>query len=1675
MKTRIISFLLALVMLFSCLSLNIFAADVKDAPQTESETTTPMTEDDIKTFFEKNCIALPGNNKLTATEISELFESVGAVSAYTKLTGSNKARHISKDGKTSTSNTPTFLSSSEAYMDFELSVHGSQGGTFACGDTFETYFQFANSDYSSYAKAAASTADVRGKSAVFSLDFKFCDTYALSDEINVFVYRTYLAHKANSTTMTTLDVVPLTISDDGNLKVKSTGEVIANLKGKADYTNIAVHFFPKENKFDVYVDGVCKVQGVTMFTNTQIEQLTFEEGKTYKNGSTAITFTDLPKGNGDFLPSVIRIMQRSTTYHTGTCCDKTPSAFLSLSGDQYSLKNMIWYNSETYIGCAHKWSEYSHSHDLLTESQVLRATCEWCGKSEEKIVPVDKYLGSYDMDKNTISDKLTSGDIIINGNIDDDNNFGITNQKRKTGYIAAFVDYDGDTKATVGTDLILYATDLITKKTDTTESGTNSYLTWAAKIYSDSAATKLVDLSYKADADGNLVFNDANVQNFVGKPFYAALTGSTLKKTEEAFSPEVFTECTNGSNSYANLITFDEVGNAIWNGYTTGEYINKSLKDLITAENYLDLKAAGVIGAPYAITYDFRWHGTKAVGGLFEMPRFYKAGDTKTYVDASYNVSVAADGSFKYFDTETGEYVDTKIDLEVGEWYQITVYHTPRGLDGIRSNADDNTYHVLLNGKLVKTGIQAVADDQVGTWDYAYTDENGITHTDTISTVSDFTLGYFRAGQNKRGFDMDDLRIYRGSLLECAHKDANGAHTVKNGVCTTCKAELRPTIRCEMCNGYVIASDVLVVSRSASIGDSIAFNAYVKLDKEAADYGDAKLVLDTTAAGGSKKAEFAISELSPETEGENKGLYKITLPLRSIDMTREITVTYEAVGDTNTYPYKTTINDYLDELLATPQKTAVSDLVKAMKNYGSYAQIYFAGMNGNPEDLADILPNAKLSDNDKNAIDSVGAEDLAAYAPVITGNAVTVTEGKLVLTSHTEMKIYFKGSNNVKAYESVSEDATATETPLPIYNSEIPGEYYVILTEPTPLTFDKERTVVFKDGENQTTATLSVYSLLHLVITSTDSTAIPDSFKDLARSLYLLGEKAKEYKDMMEENTVPKKNWDDDGVLKILCVGNSFSVDACEWLAYIANGLGVEIEIGNLYIGGCDIDKHISVLTGNPPVDDEGNVATYTYYHFDNTEKTSVSKVDGAAALGYISENNWDFITLQQASKYTNLPEKHENLSELIEIVEGCNANAKIAWHMTWAYQEEYISEKMSSKVSQINMYNGIVSTVQSSVLPLIDLVIPTGTAIQNARTSSLGNDLTCDGLHLDKGVGRYIAGLTYFAALTGIDISRLEWVPPISDAYVAVDETARSIAIKSVRNAIEEPFDITSGETNMWLNGKKIIFIGNSYIYWGKTVLESSAKTQAARQNDQGYFYQLCKKMGVEVEVTNWTFGGHGVGSIFSDNCSHCSYDHKSYLEDRYYDYVVISPGAESNFDKTIIKVMDFFREANPNVKFIVMGTACAYGYNSTYSTDYCYQKDLLAGFEDQGILIADWGGLMDGILRGEYSVPNATQDYSINSFIVKDGKHGTMLTGYIQSMLIYSLLTGDSATTLPYDFCLDTSIRAEFDADRFISKNTTETYGTNFVEIFNSEADMNGLQQLVDWVLKNKPYRND
>ena len=118
-------------------------------------------------------------------------------------------------------------------------------------------------------------------------------------------------------------------------------------------------------------------------------------------------------------------------------------------------------------------------------------------------------------------------------------------------------------------------------------------------------------------------------------------------------------------------------------------------------------------------------------------------------------------------------------------------------------------------------------------------------------------------------------------------------------------------------------------------------------------------------------------------------------------------------------------------------------------------------------------------------------------------------------------------------------------------------------------------------------------------------------------------------------------------------------------------------------------------------------------------------------------------------------------------------------------------------------------------------------------------------------------------------------------------------------------------------LDGKRVIFIGNSHTYYGKTVINKSDVTQEARSNDKGMFYQLCKLNGAEVTVTNWTFGSHNLIDTFGD-CKKCDIkDHTAYLVDRKYDYVVIQEGSASGTPESFLSicgtVINFFKEANP------------------------------------------------------------------------------------------------------------------------------------------------------------------
>jgi len=282
-------------------------------------------------------------------------------------------------------------------------------------------------------------------------------------------------------------------------------------------------------------------------------------------------------------------------------------------------------------------------------------------------------------------------------------------------------------------------------------------------------------------------------------------------------------------------------------------------------------------------------------------------------------------------------------------------------------------------------------------------------------------------------------------------------------------------------------------------------------------------------------------------------------------------------------------------------------------------------------------------------------------------------------------------------------------------------------------------------------------------------------------------------------------------------------------------------------------------------------------------------------------------------------------------------------------------------------------------------------------------------------------------------------------------------------------------------LDGKKVIIIGNSYVYSGKMVdtVPASQYTQAARKGDKGYFYQLCKANGQEVNVTNWTFPGHSLSNLFKGNCGFSSCpakneNHEKHLTDRYYDYVIVSPSGGSSSAKTILTDFDyiirFFKKANPDVKIVCLANLGVHGYSS-YGTDFPEVYNNYKAIEEKGVIIADWGGLVARILKGIYTVPGATEEYTQNTFIIKDGYHPNALAGYITTLVAYCAVTGEKAEGQPYDFYDNTSLNSTFNMTTYVTSNYIRR-NTNFTRVFESAEDMKGLQQLTDKYLKEKPY---
>jgi hypothetical protein len=147
-----------------------------------------------------------------------------------------------------------------------------------------------------------------------------------------------------------------------------------------------------------------------------------------------------------------------------------------------------------------------------------------------------------------------------------------------------------------------------------------------------------------------------------------------------------------------------------------------------------------------------------------------------------------------------------------------------------------------------------------------------------------------------------------------------------------------------------------------------------------------------------------------------------------------------------------------------------------------------------------------------------------------------------------------------------------------------------------------------------------------------------------------------------------------------------------------------------------------------------------------------------------------------------------ESLPELVDYVKAhaTNRKMKLMLHQTWAYAMNSTHQAFPNyDKDQTKMYEAIVDAVtRAADLVGIDIIIPSGTAIQNGRTSCIGDHFNRDGYHLELTYGRYTAACTWFEKIFKKDVTRNSYAPAGVDPYKI--EIAKHAAHAAVLNPDE-------------------------------------------------------------------------------------------------------------------------------------------------------------------------------------------------------------------------------------------------------------------------------------------------
>lgn len=252
-------------------------------------------------------------------------------------------------------------------------------------------------------------------------------------------------------------------------------------------------------------------------------------------------------------------------------------------------------------------------------------------------------------------------------------------------------------------------------------------------------------------------------------------------------------------------------------------------------------------------------------------------------------------------------------------------------------------------------------------------------------------------------------------------------------------------------------------------------------------------------------------------------------------------------------------------------------------------------------------------------------------------------------------------------------------------------------------------------------------------------------------------------------------------IVRVLAIGNSFSEDAvCQNLYELATAEGQKCVIANMYIGGCSLERHLNNA--------RGNLKAYRY------QKIGLDglriQADSMMLSKALKDESWDYISLQQVSGLSGIYDSYTPyLPELIRYIKSfISPKTKLIWHQTWAYAQNSTHKDFQRyDCNQMKMYGNIMDASKKVMKEYgFSLIIPSGTAVQNARTTFIGDNMNRDGYHLNLIYGRYTAACTWFETLFGKSVVGNTYAP--KNMHPALLKATQEAA----HQAVLHPFEVT-------------------------------------------------------------------------------------------------------------------------------------------------------------------------------------------------------------------------------------------------------------------------------------------